>query len=84
MGKEIIWRPLWDLGSLLQKVALKGKLVGNHFEFLHVCCLGLLLGGLCIVHGTVAQTVVPIILRTGAQMRQLVEESSDYLSCHSY
>lgn len=25
---------------------LKGKLVGNHFEFLHVCCFGIIAGGI--------------------------------------
>lgn len=29
------------------------------------------------------QTVVPIVLRVRAQMNELVEDSSDYLSWHS-
>lgn len=65
MGGEIIWRLFVRFGFfyLLQKIALTGKLVRNQFELSPCLLFGIIAGG--IIHGiwgTVAPTVVPIIL----------------------
>ena len=87
MGRgKIMWRLLWDLvylffsESCFERVRTCCKI---SFNCLKVYCLGLLLEeGLYSLYNT--QTVVLAAFAAGTQMSELVEESSDYLSWHSY